>query len=72
MWDVIDAIVVFGGLGFLTWFWWTGGRTVLDLSVKRTKEERIRAWFVLLRGAGLAAFIIVLVLLIQHFATGQP
>jgi hypothetical protein len=72
MWDVIDAIVVFGGLGFLAWFWWMAGRTVLDLSVKRTKEERIRAWFVLLRGGGLALVIIVLVLLIQHFATGQP
>jgi len=30
MWDVIDAIGVFGGLGFLAWFWWMAGRTVLD------------------------------------------
>jgi len=34
------------------------GRTVLDLSVKRTKEEPIRAWFVLRRGGGLALGVI--------------
>jgi hypothetical protein len=72
MWDAIDTLVVFGILGFLAWFWWTAGRTVLDLSVKRTKEERIRAWFVLLCGSGLALAVILLVLLIQHFATGRP
>ena len=72
MWDAIDTVGVFAGLGFLAWFWWTASRTVLDLSVKGTKQERIRAWFVLLRGGGLALAVIVVVLLIRHFSTGRP
>lgn len=72
MWDVIDTILVLAGLGFLAWFWWTAGRTVLELSGRLDKQQRIRAWFVLARGCGLALAVILLVFLIQHLATGTP
>jgi hypothetical protein len=71
MWDVIDTALVLVGLCIMAWLWWTAGRTVLDVSGKLTKEERVRAWFLLARVAAVATGLGGLVFLIQHLATGK-
>ena len=72
MWDVIDTIIVFCWLGFLAWLAWMANRTILDLSGRLSKAERIRAWLLLTGACGVAAGVMVQVLVIQHFATGRP
>lgn len=71
MWDFVDTVLVVAGLGVLAWLWWTAGRTILDVSGRMTKTERIRAWFRLFRVPGVAALALVLVYLIQVLATGK-
>lgn len=72
MWDVIDTIGVFCMLGYLAWMWWMASRTVLDMSGKLTKQERIHAYLLLFRSTAAATLIGALVLLAQHLATGKP
>jgi hypothetical protein len=68
MWAVIDYVVL--GLGFvwLGWFWLRAQDLVWSRKLwKLPKPQFIRFWLVLASG-----LLLLLVVLIQHVATGSP